>query len=152
MEYYVYEEQVRVNEIITWVVYIILPVFVGGYASDYFKTVSQKNMRISINRVLLAAVIATIISLALLDFINMAERLALLAFISLVLGMVGFEFLYGMSSFDNMVVLLKKITSLFSPILSLAGQINELRAFAIKQKLKDASNDENSENESDDLL
>ena len=150
MEYYLYDEQVRINEIITWIVYIILPAFVGGYAGDYFKTISHKNMKISITRVLLAAVIATIISLALLDFINMAERMALLAFISFILGMLGFEFLYGMSSIDNIVVYLKKISSLLSPIIALAGQINELRALALKQKQKDTSSDGSSENESND--
>ena len=150
MEYFIYEELERINEIITWVVYIILPAFVGGYASDYFKTISHEKMKISIKRVLLAAVIATIISFALLDFINMAERMALLAFISLVLGMIGFEILYGMSSIDNMVILLKKLSSLLGPIFVLMGQINELRAIAIKQKSKDASNDGNSETESND--
>ena len=124
-----YLEQELVNEIITWVVYIVLPAFAGSFASDYFKTLKQENMRISLIRVVLASVLAIIISLVLLDhFSSLVERKGLIAFASIIFGLLGFEIMYGLSSIENMAALIKKITALFSPIFALARQINELRA------------------------
>ena len=147
---YFYFEQETVNELITWVVYIVLPAFAGSFASDYFKTLKQDNMRISLIRVVLASVIAIIISLVLLDhFLNLTERRALVAFISIIFGLLGFEILYGLSSIENMVVLIKKVTALFSPIFALAKQVNELRTFTSNKYTHDDRKEKNNEGQNE---
>jgi len=132
--YTVYEQMEWVNELIKWTVYIVLPALVGSYASDYFKTLKQEEMRISFRRVILASAIAVAISFIFLDRLMLADRRAILPIISLVLGLIGFELLHGLSSIDNMVALLRKISTLLSPILTLIRQVNEVRTLAATQK------------------
>lgn len=122
------------NSLILWVVYIILPAFVGSYASDYFKSLNQEELRLSIKRILLATVIAVIITQLFLDWMIYTERRAILPFTSLVLGLLRFELLHGMSSLDNMVALIKRLSKLVSPMIALVRQINEARSVLAGQK------------------
>jgi len=134
MEFYTYSEQLEwVNEFIKCTVYIVLPALVGSYASDYFKTLKQEDIRISFRRIILAAAIAVVITFIFLDWLIYTNRRALLPLVSLVFGLLGFELLYGLSSIDNMVTLLKKISSLLNPIFLLIRQINEVRILTSKQ-------------------
>jgi len=143
MELYTVIENLELfNDIILWVVFIILPAFVGSYASDYFKTLSKENMRLSIKRIFLATVIAVIITQVFLDWLIYTDRRAILPFTSLVLGLLGFELLHGMSSLENMVSLIKRLSLLISPIVGLIRQVNEVRSVLASQK-QDPDNDDN---------
>lgn len=122
-----------VNHLMIWTVYMILPAFVGSYASDYFKTLKKDEIKISLNRIVLATVIAVIISQVFMEWFLDSGRRAILPFVSLVFGLLGFELLHGLSSIENMVTLIKNISKLISPISSLINQIHELRSFKTNQ-------------------
>lgn len=122
------------NSLILWVVYIILPAFVGSYASDYFKSLNQEALRLSMKRILLATVIAVIITKLFLEGMIDAQRRAMLPFICLVLGLLGFELLHGMSSLENMIGLIKQLSKLIVPLIVLAREINEVRGLLVTQK------------------
>lgn len=131
---YEMEQMEWINGLINWAVFIILPAFVGSYASDYFKTLKQEDMKISFRRVVLASTIAIAISAIFLNWIIYTNRREILLFVNLVLGLLGFELLYGLSSIDNMITLLKKISALINPITTLIRQINEVRAMTTKKE------------------
>lgn len=123
-----------INGLINWAVFIILPAFVGSYASDYFKTLKQEDMKISFRRVILASAIAIAVSAIFIEWIIYTDRREILLFVNLILGLLGFELLYGLSSIDNMITLLKKLSSLIKPITTLIRQINEVRAMTAVNK------------------
>jgi uncharacterized protein YacL len=127
-----FAQQELVNQFITWMVFIILPAFAGSYASDYLKTLKHQEMKISLVRILLSAVIACIIAFIFVDWLIEINKKPILPFATFVLGMLGFEILHGFSSLDNMVALLKKLTKVMAPIVTIVGQINEVRKMSAK--------------------
>lgn len=127
------------NNIIILIVYIVLPSFVGSYASDYIKTLRQQNIKVNFKKAILSSIITIIIVRSFLDWILYIDRRELLPLISLIIGLLGFEILYGFSSLDNIVILLKRVSLIIGRIINIVKQISEL--FSLTTNNKDENDD-----------
>jgi len=131
-----------ISPVIMWVCFIIMPGFVGAYASDYIKKLKHEEMKVSLIRVILATVIACIITFIFMDWLIEINRKPVIPFITLVLGLLGFELLHGLSSINNIVALLKKLSKVLTHIVDMIDQVNEARKLiAAKRGKKDGEQD-----------
>jgi len=139
-----------INPIITWVCFIIIPGFVGAYASDYLKTLKNEEMKVSLVRVILATAISCVITFIFLDWLIEINRKPVVPFVTLVLGLLGLELLHGLSSIDNIVGFLKKLSNMLTAVLHLAGQVNEVRKLTALNEKKDRDGEQDAENQNQD--
>ena len=125
-----------INPIIMWACYIVIPGFVGAYASDFIKTLRHEEMKVSLIRVILATVLSCVINFIFVEWLIEINRKALIPFICFVLGLLGFELLHGLSTIDNIVALLSRLSKVLTFIMDVLEQANEVRKLAATKRGK----------------
>jgi len=130
------EQQHVIHPVIKWLCLIVIPAFVGSYGSDYLMTLKHENMKVSVIRILLAMALSFAITFALLDILLEINKMPLIPLISLILGLLGFELINGLSSIENILVLLKKLSDVLSSFTTVIRHLNEARKTHAKPEQK----------------